>query len=66
MARYKKKWSGFVDITKLESSSNQVLIQEEVEILTQLLEEITQGLVGEDVYSKIKELTSSFCKMPRP
>lgn len=47
-----------MDITKLESSSNQVLIQEEVEILTQLLEEITQGLVGEDVYSKIKELTN--------
>lgn len=56
--RNKKKWSGFVDITKLESSSNQALIQEEVEILTQLLEEITQGLVGEGVYSKIKELTS--------
>ncbi|MEQ9810884.1 phosphoenolpyruvate carboxylase [Streptococcus jiangjianxini] len=47
-----------MDITKLESSSNQALIQEEVEILTQLLEEITQGLVGEGVYSKIKELTS--------
>ncbi|WP_062707328.1 phosphoenolpyruvate carboxylase [Streptococcus halotolerans] len=47
-----------MDITKLESSSNQALIQEEVEILTQLLEEITQGLVGEGVYSKIKELTN--------
>ncbi|MFV8213779.1 phosphoenolpyruvate carboxylase, partial [Streptococcus pluranimalium] len=44
-------------IQKLESSSNQQLIQEEVAILTTLLEETTSHMVGEDTFDKIKQLT---------
>lgn len=46
-----------VMIQKLESSSNQQLIQEEVAILTTLLEETTSHMVGEDTFDKIKQLT---------
>lgn len=45
-------------ITKLESHSDQNLIQEEVALLTQLLQETTENLVGQETFAKITELTA--------
>lgn len=45
-------------ITKLESSSNHQLIKEEVDILTQLLEDITKKLFGDKAFAKINDLTT--------
>lgn len=45
-------------ITKLESHSDQNLIREEVDLLTQLLQETTQRLVGHETFAKIIELTT--------
>lgn len=45
-------------IKKLESSSNKDVIQEEVAILTDLLEETTRKMVGDQAFDKINELTN--------
>lgn len=42
--------------TKLENSSDQAVVAEEVKILTKLLNESTRQLIGDDAFAKIQDL----------
>lgn len=46
-----------VTVKKLENNSNSKVIAEEVNILTELLDETTRHLVGDEEFGKIKQLT---------
>ena len=45
--------------TKLENSSDQAVVAEEVKILTNLLNESTRQLIGDEAFAKIQDLINT-------